>query len=362
MPKPRFKIEKLGLIVAFVASLSSFGCVKGAMLAEKTTAMEDKLTASEKPAMKCAPKELATARAQLEFVRLELKQGALLRANEHMAEAERAAKYAQGMTGRPECEDDRDGDGIIDSRDQCPDQPEDFDRVEDQDGCPEDQDTDGDGINDSVDRCPNEPEDRDGVEDDDGCPDLTKDRDGDGFLDEVDGCPDKPEDKDGYQDEDGCPDTDNDKDRIPDVVDRCPDEPEDYDGDADEDGCPDIYKTIVIRDDRIELKQKVYFATDKARILSKSFDLLNEVASALKDRSSIKVRIEGHTDSVGSASYNKTLSLRRAKSVRKYLVKKGIDGSRMAAEGLGEERPIEDNRTSEGRAANRRVEFHIVSQ
>jgi OmpA-OmpF porin, OOP family len=353
-------IRRAFLLVTLLPALGLLGCVKGAVLETKTKTILAKLETVQKPAMRCAPKELAQARAELAFTRLELNQGALLRANDHMNRAERHAKVAQGMAGRPECEDDRDGDGIIDTRDQCPDQPEDFDGNQDGDGCPEDQDTDGDGILDSLDRCPNEPEDKDGVEDGDGCPDLTKDRDGDGFLDEVDSCPDKPEDKDGFEDADGCPDVDNDRDRILDVVDRCPDEPEDYDGDADEDGCPDIYKAIIIREDRIELKQKVYFATNEDRILARSFSLLDEVARALRDRKKLNVRIEGHTDSVGNEKYNKELSDRRAHSVRKYLMDKGIEGGRMEALGLGEEQPIDDNRTSDGRAANRRVEFHII--
>ena len=176
---------------------------------------------------------------------------------------------------------------------------------------------------------------------------LTKDHDGDGFLDEVDACPDKPEDKDGFEDGDGCPDTDNDKDKIPDSLDRCPDEPEDYDNDADEDGCPDIYKTIVILEDRIELKQKIFFATASDQILSKSFGLLNEVAQALSSRKTLRVRIEGHTDSRGSDACNKSLSERRAASVMAYLVGKGVASDRMESEGWGEERPIGDNRHAE---------------
>jgi OOP family OmpA-OmpF porin len=357
----RLNVIGLKVVVLMLPMLTMFGCVKGQILRTKAKAIEAKLVQAEKPAMRCAAKELARARAHLGFTLLELDQGALLRANEHMGVAERSAKVAQGMAGRPECEEDKDGDGIIDTRDQCPDKPEDFDGFQDGDGCPEDQDTDGDGILDSLDRCPREPEDMDGVEDEDGCPDLTKDRDGDGLLDEVDGCPEKPEDKDGFEDADGCPDTDNDRDRIPDTLDRCPDEPEDYDGDADEDGCPDIYKTIVIREDRIELKQKVFVATNDDRILSKSFALLDEVAKALGSRKKIRVRIEGHTDSRGSDRYNKELSERRAQSVKRYLESKGVESVRLTAEGWGEERPIDDNRTEEGRAANRRVEFHIVS-
>ncbi|HEV3190077.1 MAG TPA: OmpA family protein, partial [Polyangiaceae bacterium] len=105
---------------------------------------------------------------------------------------------------------DRDGDGIKDDVDQCPDQPEDFDGFKDEDGCP-DPDNDNDGILDVDDRCPNVPEDREGFQDNDGCPEgKDGDRDGDGIPDSKDKCPDEPEDRDGFQDEDGCPDPDND--------------------------------------------------------------------------------------------------------------------------------------------------------
>ncbi|MFH2009434.1 MAG: thrombospondin type 3 repeat-containing protein, partial [bacterium] len=101
---------------------------------------------------------------------------------------------------------DRDGDGIKDDVDKCPDDPEDFDDFEDQDGCP-DPDNDGDGIPDVDDKCPNTPENFNGFEDEDGCPDKKdEDRDGDGIPDSVDKCPDVPEDKDGFEDQDGCPD------------------------------------------------------------------------------------------------------------------------------------------------------------
>ncbi len=167
---------------------------------------------------------------------------------------------------------DRDGDGIPDRRDQCPDEPEDIDGFEDEDGCrdpdndqdgvpdhmdyapmdPEDfdgfmdedgvpdPDNDNDGILDHDDECPDEAEDFDGDRDEDGCPEEFRDRDGDGIGDDEDLCPDSPEDPDGFQDGDGCPDPDNDFDGIDDVHDACPDEPEDYDGDRDSDGCPDL--------------------------------------------------------------------------------------------------------------------------
>ena len=384
-------------VLGLVTAVALGGCVTGAALRAKAHTAGEKLEAMEKPAYRCAPRDLAVAQAHLEFARLELDQGAYFRAKAHLDEALEASSRAELVARKPECQDnaDRDGDGIPDSVDLCPDAPEDKDNYEDDDGCPEDQDSDGDGIPDSKDRCPHDPEDFDGDQDEDGCPDLAKDRDGDGLADDVDTCPDdpedkdnfedtdgcpdpdndqdgvldvvdkcplQPEDKDGFEDADGCPDPDNDQDRIADAVDQCPNQPEDYDGDADEDGCPDIYKTIVIKGDRIELKQTVYFTTNKAVILSKSFALLNEVALALRDFPAIEVRIEGHTDSVGNDRYNRKLSQQRAESVRRYLIGQGVEPARMTSEGFGEERPIEDNRTADGRAANRRVEFYITKK
>ncbi len=133
---------------------------------------------------------------------------------------------------------DNDMDGIPDVRDGAPDEPEDFDGYQDEDGVP-DRDNDGDGILDHKDLCPDDPEDFDGHNDDDGCPDDFQDTDGDGVEDDRDKCPDNPEDLDGFEDDDGCPELDNDLDGIPDTEDECPDEPEDYDGDADKDGCPE---------------------------------------------------------------------------------------------------------------------------
>ena len=130
---------------------------------------------------------------------------------------------------------DRDGDGIPDAHDKCPDEPEDFDGFEDDDGCPE-PDNDQDGVLDKDDNCPNIP----GPVSNKGCP--TKkvgDRDHDGIPDDLDKCPDDPEDKDGFQDDDGCPDPDNDHDGILDKDDQCPNDPEDKDGFQDDDGCPD---------------------------------------------------------------------------------------------------------------------------
>jgi OOP family OmpA-OmpF porin len=93
-----------------------------------------------------------------------------------------------------------------------------------------------------------------------------------------------------------------------------------------------------------------------------SFALLNEVAQALKDNPTIKVEIQGHTDSVGNDNFNLKLSQKRAESVRTYLIKQGIASDRMTAKGYGENVPIADNRTGDGRAQNRRVEFVITER
>jgi OmpA-OmpF porin, OOP family len=133
---------------------------------------------------------------------------------------------------------DNDGDGIPDAQDKCPNDPEDFDQFQDEDGCPE-LDNDGDGIPDLNDACPNAAEDGKGKRPNDGCPSSTEDSDGDGVPDGQDKCPEEPEDRDGFEDYDGCPDVDNDDDGIPDNFDLCPNEAEDKDGFEDEDGCPD---------------------------------------------------------------------------------------------------------------------------
>ena len=348
----------LRLLGTGLLGFGALSCAAGSSLQARVEVLEGRVKAAYKPAYKCEEKALAVAESNLAFAHQELSEGDSFRARDHVDEAESATRVAETAVPRPECHEDTDGDGLYDPIDKCPTEPEDLDGFEDDDGCPEDQDTDGDGLLDSVDHCPREPEDKDGFQDEDGCPDP--DNDGDGILDGVDKCPNQAEDFDQFEDTDGCPDPDNDADGILDVNDKCPNEPEDFDGDADEDGCPDLFKRIVMRDDRIELKQKVFFATNKSVIKSNSFELLDEVAQALQVASKIRVRIEGHTDSQGSDKKNLKLSQDRANSVKTYLMNKGVDPGRMEAIGYGETTPIEDNRTAIGREANRRVEFNII--
>jgi outer membrane protein OmpA-like peptidoglycan-associated protein len=108
--------------------------------------------------------------------------------------------------------------------------------------------------------------------------------------------------------------------------------------------------------------QNIYFDTGKATIKPESYPVLDRVAEFLKANPDAIVEIQGHTDSVGSSSYNMSLSQARANSVKDYLVRyHGIDPRRLIAVGYGETKPIGDNTTREGRAMNRRVEFVIIS-
>lgn len=256
---------------------------------------------------------------------------------------------------------DNDGDGIPDDKDQCPNDPEDRDGFEDSDGCP-DVDNDRDGLDDAHDRCPNQAEDFDGFEDEDGCPEL--DNDGDGILDSLDKCPNDAEDKDGYEDDDGCPDTDNDKDGILDPNDKCPNEPEIINSVEDEDGCPDEGTQLVfVKEDRLVILFPVHFEYNKAIIRADSETLLNQVARTLITNPYIKkIRIEGHTDSDGNDAFNLKLSQARAESVRDWLIKQGVEPSRLEAVGYGETRPIASNKTPAGKEKNRRVDFIITER
>jgi OmpA-OmpF porin, OOP family len=310
----------------------------------------------------CAPVELALAESHNDFAGVELDEGDYYRAQEELAIAERNAHEALRKSPRGKClrvaaapgPGDRDGDGIPDDRDECDDTPEDRDGWEDQDGCPE-KDNDSDGLVDKVDECPDQAEDKDDFEDQDGCPDEDNDRDK--LADKVDQCPNQAEDGDGNTDDDGCPDCDDDGDGVlecPEAADKCPGEKG-----VPPDGCSK-YKNVVVTDTHIEIKQTIFFETGRATIKPVSHGLLDEVARALQDNPTIRVRIEGHTDSQGKDRYNLKLSSARAKSVRRYLMGRGVAGRRMVSRGYGEKRPIADNRTAEGRAENRRVEFVIT--
>lgn len=231
---------------------------------------------------------------------------------------------------------DRDNDGIMDSVDHCPDQ---F-GVLSANGCP---DRDLDGITDINDKCP----DIKGSLKYNGCP--MPDADGDGISDDEDACP-LIYGKLLYQ---GCPYSDRDKDGIKDEEDRCPDSP----GTKQNDGCPEISSTLT------EIVNKaarnILFNSGSYTLTTSSYKYLDEIAQIILKDTSIKVSIEGHTDSIGVAEENMNLSKNRARTVYSYLLSKGISKSRLRFEGFGETIPKESNESTKGRMINRRVEIKI---
>jgi OmpA-OmpF porin, OOP family len=211
---------------------------------------------------------------------------------------------------------DADNDGVPDDQDKCPTEPGPADRG----GCPV-KDQDNDGVPDDQDKCPTEP----GPADRQGCP--PKDTDGDGILDENDKCPDQPETKNGFEDEDGCPD------EIPAAVKKF---------------------TGVIKG--------VNFATGKATLTKGSYKILDQAIKVLQEYPSVKMEIAGHTDDTGKHDMNVRLSQDRAESVKAYLVSKGLDESRLKAVGYGPDKPLIPGKSARARAANRRVEFNLITQ
>lgn len=117
---------------------------------------------------------------------------------------------------------------------------------------------------------------------------------------------------------------------------------------------------VELRDDKIEIRQTIYFDNGEATIQQRSFPLLQQVTSLLVENPQIKkVQIEGHTDDVGPDDFNLDLSKRRAQAVRQHLIDQGISSERLTAEGYGENRPILPNTSNRNRSINRRVEFRL---
>jgi OmpA-OmpF porin, OOP family len=363
MPRSR-AFRALALLTVASLSLGLGGCGADNVLRGKISGMEKiAKQAKDNGAIRCAPRELALAESHLRFATIELEQGFMSKANFHYDFGAVNAQAAYDLSPAQYCAErgfvitpkpgDKDGDGYLDPEDQCPDDPETWNGFQDEDGCPDDPDTDGDGLTDSKDACPLDPEDKDNYLDEDGCPEP--DNDLDGILDVKDKCINDPEDPDGFEDEDGCPELDNDKDTVADLEDQCPNEA--GDPTAEKKGCPKA-SLVIVTDKEVKITQQIHFEFDKDKIRPESFPILEAVAEVMRKFPNMKLEIQGHTDNKGAAGYNKNLSDRRAKSVRKYLTDKGkIEGSRLTAVGYGMERPIVDNDTPLNRALNRRVQF-----
>ncbi len=260
---------------------------------------------------------------------------------------------------------DRDGDGVPDHVDACPDIP----GLPEFDGCP---DSDGDGVPDHLDECPHEP----GPAYNAGCPDpYAADRDGDGIPDLIDACPDVP----GEWRFQGCPDSDGDG--IPDHLDKCPDQPgpahtqgcPDTDGDgipdhedlcpfepgpASNHGCPvlnDNWRKIV------ELAgQPILFATGSYTVSAAQLRRINELAALLTHEEGYTLIIEGHTDHTGNIENNKILSELRAREVLEALTKAGVSETGIYVRGFGDFHPADEGKSAESLRKNRRVEIRVI--
>jgi outer membrane protein OmpA-like peptidoglycan-associated protein len=257
---------------------------------------------------------------------------------------------------------DRDGDGFTDTEDACPDEPGVSAGDPSQNGCPPAQaDRDRDNVPDSVDACPDQP----GVASTNpaanGCPPPPPDADKDGILDADDACPNEAGVANADRARNGCPaPKDTDGDGVLDPEDACPTDAGPTDSDPKRNGCPKAF----VQGTQIKILDQVKFQTNKANILpgKESEDVLLAVQAVLTQHNEIRaVRIEGHTDNTGAAEHNRELSKQRAQAVLDWLVKHGIEASRLKAEGFGPDRPIDANATDEGRRNNRRVEFQIAA-
>jgi OOP family OmpA-OmpF porin len=112
-----------------------------------------------------------------------------------------------------------------------------------------------------------------------------------------------------------------------------------------------VERTIILDD--------VLFDFDKSNIKPEGAAILDRLVAFMNENKDKKVNLAGHTDNIGTEAYNQALSERRANSARDFLVKRGVDTSRVSSQGFGESKPIADNKTREGRAKNRRVEIKV---
>jgi outer membrane protein OmpA-like peptidoglycan-associated protein len=208
-------------------------------------------------------------------------------------------------------------------------------------------DKDGDGIADKDDTCP----DTAGLAAFQGCPDT----DGDGLADKDDKCPTVA----GPKSNGGCPVLDADKDGVVDKDDDCPT----VAGPASNKGCPEV-TAEVIENLKIQAKS-VFFNSGKSTFkvgdaaTIASLDAMKEI---LTNYPNAKFSIEGHTDSDGSTASNQKLSEDRANAVRNAMIERGIKADNLTAVGFGESKPISSNKTKAGKAQNRRTEvIHVGS-
>ena len=246
----------------------------------------------------------------------------------------------KGPASNNGCPLDEDQDGVADSIDNCPKIP----GIAENNGCPAD--TDKDGVYDSEDRCPELV----GIAANAGCP---ADTDKDGVYDTADKCPKQR----GPMSNNGCPVkiADKDGDGVPDNKDKCPNRA----GPATSNGCPEVEMTVAEKKVISDAISNVVFLPASADLTEYSKGLVTKIAALMNKYPDAKLRISGHTDSMGQEGDNLTLSRNRAAACLNFLAAKGVDKNRMSSQGFGESKAIADNSTPAGRKRNRRVEFEL---
>jgi outer membrane protein OmpA-like peptidoglycan-associated protein len=275
---------------------------------------------------------------------------------------------------------DGDRDRVNDELDRCPNTP--AGEAVDAEGCSAGQkDADHDGVGDTVDRCPRTPVGE--RVNPDGCSDSQKDDDGDGVLNNADTCPNtrsgdpvdsagcsgaqRDSDKDGVADaSDQCPNTpageavnlrgcsgekDADRDGVPDGRDKCPGTPAGQAADAN--GCAILFQ----KGARSVILRGVTFQTGRATLTPEARIVLKDIAEQLVENPQYRVQISGHTDNTGRRATNLRLSIARARTVETFLEANGVPRPQVTSKGFGPDVPITSNKTSAGRAKNRRVEL-----
>jgi OOP family OmpA-OmpF porin len=260
--------------------------------------------------------------------------------------------------GAPAVRGDRDGDGVFDDEDACPDVPGRRTSDPKTNGCPR-TDRDRDGVFDDEDACPDVPGRRTSDPKTNGCP--RTDRDGDGIFDDEDACPDEKGVRTADPKTNGCPPADRDHDGVADSVDACPDVPGVATSDPKTNGCPPSTGPAHVVGDRIELDEIIHFETDDSRVHHASWPLVKKVADLIRANPNIlQVHILGHADRIGTERHNQMLSKARAESVRHLLIKFGVEPSRVTTEAFGDTKPVATGTNAEALAKNRRVEFIIT--
>ena len=252
---------------------------------------------------------------------------------------------------------DGDRDGLIDGVDICPSEAGPT-LGNPRPGCPL-PDSDGDRIVDAQDACPLTVGGKTKNQRTNGCP-PPADRDHDGVVDPEDACPELAGIRTASARSSGCPPPrDRDQDGILNDADACPDMAGPAHESADRHGCP----MARVEADRITLSERVVFAHGSAAILEAGLTLLEAVRRLLEQQPDLRrIEVQGHTDNLGDARYNRELSQRRAEAVMKWLVEHGVEPMRLTAKGFGPDQPAFDNRTEEGRRQNRRVEFAVIER